>query len=66
MGQLDGPPQKAPFSALLPSAGALTLISKVTGHANDSMEQGVSPAAGPFSGVQVQDPLSPAQVCLGV
>lgn len=33
----------------LPSSpGALTLISKVTDRANDSMEQGVSAATGPF------------------
>lgn len=40
------PTQTAWLSALLPSSGALTLISKVTDHANDSMEQGVSSGPG--------------------
>ena len=36
----------------LSSPGALTLISKVTDRANESMEQGVSPTIGFFSRVE--------------
>lgn len=41
-----GSPHTAWLSSLLPSTGALTLISKITDRANDSMEQGVSLFAG--------------------
>lgn len=43
-----GPALPRRSSALLLSTGALTLISKITDRANDSMEQGVSLAPGTF------------------
>lgn len=50
---------------VLSSPGALTLISKVTDRANESMEQGVSPAFGFFPGWRLQDLLHPAHLSPG-